>query len=241
MTPSGTQSAALGAIWERHRDLVLARLGAIEQAAEHEAGSEARAEGVHAAHQLAGTVGTFGFASATEMARELETRLGGTGSPTAELAALARELRRELAGEAGGGSDHTEPDRPQQTRVLAIDDDPLILDSLRALLAGRGLEVVTEVDPRRVVALLPEVAPDLVILDIDMPEMDGIELCRRVRADPDHRGLRIVFLTTHTDPETVQAAYDAGADGHLAKPVVVAELLAWMQRHPAKSASVTDR
>jgi CheY-like chemotaxis protein len=175
------------------------------------------------------------------MARELETRLGETGPPTAELAALARELRCELVWEAGGESHDTDPDRPPQTRVLAIDDDPLVLDSLRSLLADRGLDVVTEVDPRRVVALLAEVGPDLMILDVDMPEMDGIELCRRVRADPDHRGLRIVFLTTHTDPETVQAGYDAGADGHLAKPVVVAELLAWMQRHPAKSASLTDR
>jgi hypothetical protein len=131
VTPTVAPSVALRAIWERHREVVLGRLEAIEHGAEHEPGSEARAEGARAAHQLAGTVGTFGFTSATE-----------------------------------------------------------ILDGLRSLLAGRGFEIVTEVDPRRVLVRLPEVAPGLLILDIDMPEMDGIELCRRIRADPDHRGLR---------------------------------------------------
>jgi CheY-like chemotaxis protein len=210
---------------------VLARLEAIDRAAGGAVGSEVRAEGVRAAHQLAGTVGTFGFARATEMARELEARLGVPGTVEPELGALARELRCELMGEVGGGARGADAREPYCGRVLAVDDDPLMLDSVRSLLAEQGLEVVTEGDPCRVVARLPEIGPDLLILDIDMPGMNGIELCGRIRADPDHQELRIVFLTTHTDTERVRAAYRAGADGHLSKPVAGGELLAWVERH----------
>jgi CheY-like chemotaxis protein len=231
VTSSGPGDA-LGAIWERHREVVLARLDAIERAAVGEAGPEARGEAVRAAHQLAGTVGTFGFARATEMARELESRLVAPGTAAPELGALARGLRRELMGEVGGGERDAEPRRRSRGRVLAVDDDPLILHSVRSLLAERGLEVVTEGDPGRVLTSLPEIAPDLVILDIDMPGMNGIELCDRIRADPDHQQLPIVFLTTHTDAKTVRAAYRAGANGHVSKPVGD-QLGASVERHKA--------
>jgi CheY-like chemotaxis protein len=231
VTSSGVAGDALAAIWERHRDVVLARLDTIELASTGEGGTEAREEAVRAAHQLAGTVGTFGFAHATELARELETRLRGPGAATEELSALARELRRELTGDLGGAGRIAEPRERSGGRVLAVDDDPLILDSLRSLLAEAGIDVLTEGDPCRVIARLPKIAPDLVLLDVDMPGLNGIELCRRIRADPDHRDLPIVFLTTHTDTKTVQAAYRAGADGHLTKPLVVSELVAYMARH----------
>jgi CheY-like chemotaxis protein len=216
--------------------VVLARVAAIEQAAEPGAGPELRAEGARAAHQLAGTVGTFGFTRATAMARELEAGLAAAGATGPALRALARQLGSELG---GGGPEASEIEAVEGSgpRILAVDDDPLILDSLRSLLTARGLEVVTEDDPRRVLARLPEIAPELVILDIDMPEMDGIELCRRIRAVPEHRGLRVVFLTTHGDAETVQTVHQAGADGHFTKPIVAAELVAWMQRHPTPTAA----
>ncbi len=231
MTSSGVPADTLGAIWARNRAVVLARLDAIDRAAAGEVDQETRAEAVRAAHQLAGTVGTFGFARATEVARELESRLAAPGKVAPELRTLAQGLRQELLGDACVGGSGAEPDEASRGRVLAVDDDPLILDSVRSLLAERGLEIVTESDPGRVMARLPSIAPDLVILDIDMPGINGIELCRRIRTDPDHPGLPIVFLTTHSDARTVRAAYRAGADGHLSKPLVATELIACVERH----------
>jgi CheY-like chemotaxis protein len=230
VSASGIPADALALIWERHREGVRARLDTIEQATAGEVGPEALDEAVRAAHQLAGTVGTFGFSRATGMARELELRLHAPGTVTSELGALARELRHELIGESDGDPAPAPAER-LRGRVLAVDDDPLILDTVQALLHPRGVEVLTESDPLRVVERLPEIAPDLLILDVDMPGIDGIELCRRVRAERSHQELRIVFLTTHIDSETIGAAYEAGADGHLSKPVVAGELVACVGRH----------
>ncbi len=213
---------------------MLERLDAIDRGTAAGAAPEVRDEARDAAHQLAGSVGTFGFARATDLARELEAALGepDLGVPQAalrDLSVLARGLRRELETEVGERS--TGSSEPSLGRVLAVDDDPMVLDAVRAVLAGAGLSIVTETDPTLVVPRLAEVQPDVLILDVDMPGIDGIELCRRVRSDPGRRGLRILFLTTHADEDTVRAAFGAGADDYLNKPLVESELVTRVRYH----------
>ena len=103
LTSTDDPGEALRGIWERHREVVLARLDAIERAAGCEVEAAERRDATRAAHQLAGTVGTFGFARATGIAKELELRLASPEPPGPELAALAGALRCELAGGVGGG------------------------------------------------------------------------------------------------------------------------------------------
>ena len=110
-------------------------------------------------------------------------------------------------------------------RVLAVDDDPQILALLRTVLGGDGLEIHTVDDPLRVWAALEEVQPDLLVLDVDMPHVTGIELARAVRSDTRWSHVPIVFLTARTDADTVRRAYAAGADDHVGKPIVVEELV----------------
>jgi len=116
-------------------------------------------------------------------------------------------------------------DPPAEAKVLAVDDDPAISAALDALLTPRGLTVTTLNDPLRFWDALEEVGPDLLVLDLDMPELDGIDLCRAVRADGRFGQLPVVFLTARADATSVQRIFEAGADDYVSKPIVGPELV----------------
>jgi len=116
-------------------------------------------------------------------------------------------------------------DALRATRAVVVDDDPLVLATVRALLEREGIEVSTLEDPRDLTSALEQAAPELLILDVDMPEIDGRELCRVVRANPAWSRVAVVFLTVHKDPRTIRELFEAGADDYLTKPVVEADLV----------------
>ncbi len=118
-----------------------------------------------------------------------------------------------------------ERERLVATRVLIVDDDPAVLEAMRVLLEPHNLEVSTLADPLRFWERLEEVAPELLILDVDMPGVNGPELCRTVRNDPRWSGIVVIFATAHTDAATVEEAFSAGADDYIAKPIVGGELV----------------
>jgi diguanylate cyclase (GGDEF)-like protein len=350
--------------WERFRGPVTARVDAIEQAAvavlEGGLGEEERRHAEREAHKLAGSVGTFGFAQGSRIAREVEGLLGGSAplgqAEALRLTDLAVALRRELARppspttaprarsaseaaapglpplllvvdddteladrvameaqgrgmrarvaagvaearvvladerpaavlldlslERGGEgglellaelSSHTPripvlvltargsfADRVEVARmggmgflqkpvppssavdavegvlhrgrqgrssVLAVDDDPLILHAVETLLAPAGVQVHVLNDPLRFWEALEEACPDAVLLDIDMPRVSGIELCRVMRNDARWSTTPVIFLTARTEAETVQRVFAAGADDYVAKPFVGPELV----------------
>ncbi|WP_315787991.1 response regulator [Fischerella sp. JS2] len=109
--------------------------------------------------------------------------------------------------------------------VLIVDDDPLILAALRPMLEPWGIRMTGLAKPLGFWEVLEAIAPDLVILDVEMPQINGIELCQAVRTDPKWRGLPILFLTAHREIETVQQVFAVGADDYVLKPVVGEELL----------------
>ncbi len=111
-------------------------------------------------------------------------------------------------------------------RVLAVDDDPLVLASLESVLAPGGFEVFGLEDPLQFWQRLEETHPDLVILDLEMPLVNGLELCRVVRADARWSTLPVVFLTGSQDPEVVERVFEAGADDFVSKPIRARELRA---------------
>jgi len=113
----------------------------------------------------------------------------------------------------------------QPINILAIDDDPLILQALQHELSVWGLQVIPLPDPKQFLAMLTEVQPDVLLLDVDMPDLDGLELSQTVRTDQTWHGLPIVFLTGCTNPETINAAYRQGADDFLNKPLNVPALV----------------
>ena len=109
--------------------------------------------------------------------------------------------------------------------VMVVDDDPVLLEALGRTLEGAGLRVETVSDARDVWDALERVRPDLVVLDVDMPHVNGVELCRVLRNDSRWSTLPIVFLAEDADPETVHAVFAAGADDFVRKPVAGPELV----------------
>jgi diguanylate cyclase (GGDEF)-like protein len=116
-------------------------------------------------------------------------------------------------------------ERGVEARILVVDDDPLVLEVLQTLLAPSGYRVTTLSEPMKFWDVLEESPPDLLLLDVDMPEVTGIKLCQAVRTDLRWAGVPILFLSSHDDAGTIQRVFAAGADDYLAKPIVGPELL----------------
>ena len=361
--PGRQLQSAMAALWERFRETNLQRVETVEQATfaaqQGTLTAEERRAGERAAHKLTGAVGTFGFAAASQSARDIEQTLTGTdpltpaslfrlsdlsfklrrdlehspalpatpnGRPTtirsngrtarlllvvqdAELAeriALAGHLRAldvdialhfaearqliadrrpdvvlvdlapadgsdrgmaflaELANDdpplpvvvltqrdslidrvevaaLGGSAFLRKPLSPEQildtvtevldseqiteSLILAVDDDHVILNSVQTILGSNGLQTVCLDDPLRFWDTLDETMPDLVVLDVDMPHVSGIELCKVIRNEQRWRALPVLILTAHTDPATVHRVFAAGADDYISKPFVGPELV----------------
>ncbi|HEY9606326.1 MAG TPA: response regulator [Allocoleopsis sp.] len=118
-------------------------------------------------------------------------------------------------------------DRAQaiEAKILVVDDDPIVLATLRSLLQPWGLNVVTLEHPQRFWEVFSTQAPDLLILDLEMPDFTGIDLCQVVRNDPQWSNLPILFLTVHAEVDTIEKALAAGADDYISKPIVEQELI----------------
>lgn len=124
------------------------------------------------------------------------------------------------------------PDRPH---ILIIDDEQQILRALRTILGQQNYQVTAAKAGEEGLALAAAVQPDIVILDLGLPDMDGVEVCRRLREWTD---LPVVILSAHDREAEKVAALDAGADDYLTKPFGVDELLARIRvalRHRARA------
>jgi len=151
------------------------------------------------------------FADRLEVSRrKAHTFLQKPMAPKQVLAAVSRVLQQV---------------RVPQSQVLIVDDDPQILVMLQTLLEPLGLKLTTLTDSRLLWNALEKVAPDLLILDVKMPHVDGIELCQVVRNAPRWSGLPIIVLTAYTDSDTAQQVFTAGADDVVGKPIVESELV----------------
>lgn len=112
-----------------------------------------------------------------------------------------------------------------KVRVMVVDDDPMLLAMVRSLLEPWGLNVTLLSDPHQFWSVLEATTPDLLILDLAMPQISGIELCQVVRNDSRWSSLPILFLTAHTDADTINQVFSVGADDFVSKPIVGPELV----------------
>lgn len=109
-------------------------------------------------------------------------------------------------------------------RILVVDDNEDAAESLAALLRLFGHEVDVALDGEQALTLAPEVRPDLVLLDLGMPRMDGHEVARRMRAAPWGGRMKIIALSGFGDDADRERSLEAGCDGHLVKPVSPVDL-----------------
>jgi DNA-binding response OmpR family regulator len=113
-----------------------------------------------------------------------------------------------------------------EAKLLIVDDDRQLLDYLRTLLEPWGFSLTLLDNPQQFWETLEQTTPDLLILDVAMPELSGIDLCQVVRSDPHWSELPVLFLSARTDAETVHRVFTAGADDYVNKPIVGPELVA---------------
>lgn len=115
---------------------------------------------------------------------------------------------------------------PNQFKILIVDDDTMLLEALITILEPWGLKVFTLSDPHGFLETLEATAPDLLLLDVEFPDVSGIELCQVVRSDCRWNQLPIVVFTAHSESEIVSQAFAVGADDFVSKPIVESELIA---------------
>jgi diguanylate cyclase (GGDEF)-like protein len=207
------------------------------------AASPADARAIVARARPAGVLLDLTFEAGTADAYELLSELTGAAPPVPVLVSTMRDtfIDRVEVVRRGGGGFVTKSLPPQQvidqltqlierehapaTTLLAVDDDPVVLDTVRTLLEPHGIRVVTLDDPLRFWNELDRLRPDVILLDVDMPGVTGIELCRVLRNETRWATVPVLVLTARSDPASIERIFAAGADDHLAKPVIGRELL----------------
>ncbi|MEB3149901.1 MAG: response regulator, partial [Sphaerospermopsis sp.] len=212
--------------------------------------SELLIQATREAHTLAGSLGTFGLHYASELGKKIENFFQSYANLTAAeminlqpklqnwVKSLRQEIDRknqqitasdnsqkELALSPGIKIDNEITPRVNKTKILVVDDDLKTLELLQVLLTPWGLEIITLNHPGKFWETWEKIQPDMLILDIEMPTMSGIELCKMIRSHDQGREVPILFLTVHSDAEIVNQVFSVGADDFVNKPIIVSELV----------------
>ena len=107
---------------------------------------------------------------------------------------------------------------PENKKVFICDDDEDVLTSLRKLLELSGFEVKTTKKPREVAAIIKAFQPDVILLDLLMPDIGGLEICETLNKDEATRGIPIIVISALTDYMDIKRAYKTGVIGYFTKP-----------------------
>ena len=116
--------------------------------------------------------------------------------------------------------------RENPIKVLVVDDERNILDIIRFNLEVEGYEVITSRDGEEALRMVHELKPDIILCDIMMPEVDGLEVCRRLKADGRTNQIPVVMLSARTQAQDKVASIEAGADDFITKPFDFSDLVA---------------
>ena len=116
-------------------------------------------------------------------------------------------------------------------RILIVDDTPANIQALAAILKGKGYQISAATNGKQALEVLTRVQPDLILLDVMMPEMDGFETCRRLKDAEQWRQIPVIFLTSKTETADIVQGFELGAVDYVAKPFNAHELLARVNTH----------
>lgn len=114
------------------------------------------------------------------------------------------------------------------SKILIVDDTETMRLYEHMLLSGQGYELDMAENGVQALEKIRDFKPDLVLMDIMMPEMDGIECCRRIKSDPASKKIKVVIVTTKSEYGKVKEAFAAGCDDYVTKPINRVELLSKM-------------
>jgi diguanylate cyclase (GGDEF)-like protein len=240
-------ASAVFAAWDRARPGTFQKIDKLDDAAiallDNKLADEERKSAAQEAAAVAEVATRFGFQKAIGVARDLAERLASDSLSAVDGLAVSEQLlalRQHLAGQptppapsGGDGARATpahiaaafEEAQLEGKRILVVDDEALVTRGLTSLLNRRGLVVTALNDPLKFWTVIEEAKPNLVLLDLEMPRISGVELCRAIRNDRRWSELPVIFLSGHTDQASVHRVFGAGADDYVGKPFVPAELM----------------
>lgn len=110
--------------------------------------------------------------------------------------------------------------------ILIVDDDPASLDVLRKMMAQEGYQTFVATSGERALSIVERVHPDLILLDVMMPGLDGLETCRRLKLHPETHDIPVIFMSAANDTDDVVAGFERGAVDYIGKPLRMAEVCA---------------
>ena len=114
-----------------------------------------------------------------------------------------------------------------KSKILLIDDSP---DIIATMLRSRGYQISVALDGLKGIDKAKNEHPDLILLDIMMPGMDGYEACMRLKTDPEVKEIPIIMLTAKDDPESIARCFELGADNYIVKPFSLPTLLSKLKQ-----------
>jgi two-component system cell cycle response regulator len=114
----------------------------------------------------------------------------------------------------------------RQAAILIVDDAPAHLGALRSMMLEQGHQTFVANSGERALSIAQRAQPDLILLDIVLPGMDGLEVCRRLKAHPATSNIPVIFMSARTETEDIVAGFDVGAADYIAKPLRLAEVCA---------------
>jgi DNA-binding response OmpR family regulator/HPt (histidine-containing phosphotransfer) domain-containing protein len=226
-------------IWYQSKDRVNQRIEILKQAkaslSNQPLNRELCKRAQQEAHALVGTLGTFGFFKGTDLARNIEQKLQLDDVEILEhiddldalIIALCQEIEQPPHHLTSVSSPNDSEKQTDQVRskIIVVDDDPTLLAVLSSLLHPWGIQVITLNDPQQCLETLSNHSPDLLVLDIEMPKLNGIELCQKIRSKPYWDDLPIIFLTAHNNADIVNQVFNLGAIDYIHKPIIGPEFI----------------
>lgn len=126
------------------------------------------------------------------------------------------------------------------SRILVVDDTPIQLKILISIMRNQGFDIVVASSGPEALESVQSQKPDLILLDIVMSDMDGYEVCKRLKNNPEHADIPILFLTGKNDSDDIVKAFDAGAADYATKPVNPTELVARVKTHLRLGSSIAE-
>ncbi|HJQ12176.1 MAG TPA: response regulator [Gemmatimonadaceae bacterium] len=237
-------ASAFFAAWERAKPGVFQKIDRLDDAAISLLDDKLSPAQAKAAATEAKSVGEsatrFGFQVAGRIANDVAERFGSATLTAVNGLSISEQLlalRQNLTGQPTPPTSDAKAATPapvvnlfaetqlEGRRILVVDDQEPVTRGLTGLLAKRGLVVTALNDPLKFWRVLENTKPSLVLLDLEMPKISGVELCRVIRNDRRWSELPVIFLTGHTDQASVNRVFSAGADDYISKPFVPAELM----------------
>src|SRR5437899_7638601 len=122
-------------------------------------------------------------------------------------------------------------ERAMNERILVVDDTPANIQTVAAILKGKRYQLSVATNGKQALDALTKIRPDLILLDVMMPELDGFETCQRIKSSEAWRDIPIIFLTAKTDTADIVKGFEMGAVDYVGKPFNAHELLARVSTH----------